>query len=105
MALLLLFSNFKKYIDLLCTTLQIVIICTAWTQMQMEVTASSEAQRIPKDEAVRRRRRREQNRRAARKCREKKKESVDNMLSVIFLCSVQFVLTQQQYRYHYFGKS
>jgi len=53
-------------------------------QMQMEVTASSEVQRLPKDEAVRRRRRREQNRRAARKCREKKKESVDNMLNVAY---------------------
>jgi len=50
-------------------------------QTQMEVRGS-ETHKSVADDSARRRRRREQNRRAARKCREKKKESVDNMLNV-----------------------
>jgi len=50
--------------------------------MQLGIAGQAEVQKKPRDETVRRKRRREQNRRAARKCREKKKESVDNMLNV-----------------------
>jgi len=61
-------------------------VFSAGKQTQMEATESS---KVKRNEAIRRRRRREQNRRAARKCREKKKESVDNMLNVtISHCSI-----------------